>query len=78
MPRLATGGAEGNDEMEWIRIKDRLPDVKENELFLCAIWSDILNKYVIDTRTYWADAKMFSGVFEITHWMPLPKPPENK
>lgn len=62
--------------MEWILSSERLPDVKEDTLFLCAIWSTIYNQYFVDTRTFWHVSQMFSGAFQVHYWMPLPEVPE--
>lgn len=72
--------------MEWISVKDRLPS-KENELIVCLVNRNAILCFVHDatislstncvsfyypTRE-WIKDKYYS---EVTHWMPLPKPPK--
>lgn len=53
--------------MEWISVKDRMPD--ENDKVLAAIiYKDAK---VIDTLFGW----MINKEFCVTHWMPLPQFP---
>jgi hypothetical protein len=64
--------------MEWISVKDRLPDEEGNYL----VWSNGLND-----RDQWSGCyapfslfKNIRGGFvpwpdDVTHWMPLPDPP---
>jgi hypothetical protein len=59
--------------MKWISVKDRLPE-NENEYIVCGINVTTLN---------YINGEWFSDVFNtvidkklITHWMPLPEPPE--
>ena len=56
-------------EREWISVKDRLPKPNENVLVYC-------KEYGI-----YVDIHMSGGIFgysmdSVTHWMPLPEPPE--
>lgn len=63
--------------MEWISVKDKLPEFSENVLI--AIDTDYVilmgqlksNGWII----YYADGRKFSGPDIITHWQPLPEPP---
>ncbi len=52
---------------EWISVKDRLPE--ENGYVLAYSSSDDLVIIVLKSK--------FQS-FEITHWMPLPEPPEEE
>lgn len=75
--------------MQWISVKDRLPDKEENVLFFDGdmIYIGGIGSYeegyeeggkIID---FWIDFPQESIDFEwndITHWMPLPSSPVNK
>ena len=59
--------------MEWISVKDRLPE-KWEDVLICNCYSEV------DTDMIWENP---SGSFEfyfeggnVTHWMPLPEPPK--
>lgn len=57
---------------EWISVKDRLPEPKEN-----AICINRHRDMMIGTYTEWG--WMFPCYFEEpTHWMPLPQPPKGE
>jgi hypothetical protein len=65
---------------EWISVKDRLPESEDHEGY-CA------TRYLVATdgfgihlalfleHEWWADY-LSKIVIPITHWMPLPEPPE--
>ena len=63
--------------MEWISVKERLPENGERVLTL-STWAHVSDR---ELRTYGDGSKRFSpdgllpGV-DITHWMPLPEPPK--
>jgi hypothetical protein len=65
--------AELEEKQRWIPVKE-LPKVNIDQLFLCAIEIECIGLKRVDTRTYFAEAKMFSGD-GVTHYMPLPKSP---
>ena len=63
--------------MKWISVKDRLPD---REVFVLAYSKR--EEYVIMYYTgyYWegwelSDSDSIQILHDITHWMPLPEPP---
>ena len=67
---------------EWISVKDRLPDRDCKVLgFIClpsgGRWVDLLfysgmrNVFIL-----WANTGITYNHNEVTHWMPLPEPPE--
>ena len=64
--------ANGVTVQEWVSVKDRLPEPKENAVYL--------NKHgdmMIGTYTEWG--WMFPCYFEVpTHWMTLPHPPKGE
>jgi hypothetical protein len=60
-------------EQEWVSVKDRLPDVGCDVLFMCENKSYGVGAYSDTYRDF------FSGQFPVkgvTHWMPLPEPPK--
>ena len=57
---------------EWISVKDRLPEQGEEAICIAADGDMMIGKY---TEWGW----MFPCYFEdLTHWMPLPEPPEGE
>ena len=64
---------------EWISVKDRLPEEKVN----CIVH---YKHAYCDNDDYWAigfcfyDGEKFriDLLYKVTHWMPLPKPPEGE
>ncbi len=67
---------------EWISVEDRLPDnfgwflVIDNYLPNCA--NITMGFYEYEDSFAWLpiDSRNDSDSMDITHWMPLPKPPE--
>lgn len=61
--------------MEWISVKDGLPDV-ENYYLVVITYGGGNNDIKIEL---WNKNGYFDSFFEdhITHWMPLPEPPKN-
>lgn len=66
---------------EWISVKDRLPN--EEEIFL--VYNGKSNDSYIELGFWNLDKKRFEyydnedyglEMYDITHWMPLPKPPK--
>lgn len=58
---------------DWISVKDRLPDV-DGEYIVFRPPENTFGDIVI--RTFRGGE--FSGLFEVTHWMPLPPAPEEE
>ena len=57
---------------EWISVKERLPDIETWVLVHC-----VNGKITSDLRIAPFGKFMISPVYgEVTHWMPLPEPPE--
>lgn len=62
--------------MDWISVKDRLPDERRR----CLIYGEKhigIGNYV---EPFWYEDEWDRGYGcpEITHWMPLPKPPKEE
>lgn len=74
--------------MEWIKVSDRLPSIDDYEVLIwsqsgfekwtgkakfepcSALWLPEIQEFETDTKgLYW------SYLLNVTHWMPMPKPP---
>ena len=74
---------------EWISVKDRLPDNKEYDWVLAQVVEDngymhiprvmeyrqLKNDWFEETYGWLSE---HNGLFSVTHWMPLPKPPKGE
>ena len=74
---------------EWISVKDRLPDNKEHDWVLAQVVEDngymhiprvmeyrqLKNDWFEETYGWLSE---HNGVFTVTRWMPLPKPPKGE
>ena len=64
--------------MEWISVKDRLPQEKLFNGLVCLENDAVLEAHYsnLSTKGFWS---LLHGQFrednKVTHWMPLPKPP---
>ena len=74
---------------EWISVKDRLPDNKEHDWVLAQVVEDNGFMHIPRVMEYrqakndWFEETYgwlseHNGVFTVTHWMPLPEPPEGE
>ena len=66
--------------MEWISVKDRLPE-DEKEMILVTDGDTVITGFMFtleDGKVYTPGLKMGGRSMEVTHWMPLPEPPEVK
>ena len=64
--------------MEWISVKDRLPDSEYDVLSYYAPdgWAGCFNiSFLEDGVWYNNEGVSFTEQTKLTHWMPLPKPP---
>ena len=61
---------------EWISVKDRLP--KQREKVLCYFKFEPESPNVIAENTYYGSGWWLSETSRVTHWMPLPEPPEEE
>ena len=60
---------------KWISVKDRLPNGGHNVLF-CTFYGNVFEG--IKTARGWLGFR-WNAIYrdgEVTHWMPLPEPPE--
>jgi hypothetical protein len=56
--------------MEWISVKDRLPNIMQGVL----VWAHGYSSDYIEIAVY--EGNEFT-VDNVTHWMPLPEPPND-
>lgn len=63
---------------EWISVKDRLPENGKEVLF--SDGSSIMVGWYNADEEYWelTDADMIAYAQDVTHWMPLPRLPEEE
>ena len=69
--------------MNWISVEDKRPEEKQSVLVYARvrdIWDNHYNNIFTASlnENKWAYDLAFSAGVIITHWMPLPKPPEDK
>ena len=60
----------------WISVKDRLPQVKEDVLIYDSQHCNIYKAWYIGDIDVWFSNEYLPQFINITHWMPLPKTPE--
>jgi len=67
--------------MEWISVKDRLPEQGVYIVFIPDMDNeeddDISMEYYDSSETKWYDNQRCEDVYNVTHWMHLPEPPKN-
>ena len=64
---------------KWISVKDRLPDSDDGVVLAIAEYDDGWCTVLAwrSEKTGWAsDDPLFQDGMDVTHWMPLPEPPE--
>lgn len=59
---------------EWISVKDRLPEKKQRVIVRCRTVGTTVGWIL--WREWLTD--LGKGCSEVTHWMPLPEPPEDR
>lgn len=68
---------------QWISVKDRLPEDKDDYVYIVTMHSHYKNKPFVEPLKYiygqWCnmhDEELLDGEYEVTHWTPLPSPPK--
>lgn len=66
--------------LEWISVGDRMPEPGVWVLvccgtFVCEAYCDINGCFHRSPQEYWPDEE---ALYPLTHWMPLPEPPEEE
>ena len=70
--------------MKWISVEDRLPDI--GVPVWCYCFEDYEQRGYYEKTTEYSDGPAhlfkndydYNGYLSVTHWMPLPEPPEDK
>jgi len=69
---------------EWISVEDRLPEVV-TFVIVCAFNNEIRSAWLsegeFDERVWYTSEDYKSGYYkldDVSHWMPLPEPPEDR
>lgn len=60
----------------WISVKDRLPAKHERVLIYDSVCHNIYMAWRDDDLDVWFSEEYLPDFVYVTHWMPLPKPPE--
>ena len=72
---------EGYRKQEWISVEDRMPTIpKHKEDITILGYNGEIHDYIIDSKNRWwgYDGWNTPNGWGITHWMPLPQPPDMK
>lgn len=67
--------------MEWISVKDKMPTYGEYLVYIKdkrADTSAIVVALYLEDADKWKLSQAFPILGDITHWMPLPAPPESR
>lgn len=59
------------EKKDWISVKDRMPDKKAHYLTIRANGLLMIETWYTETSKY-----LWLSCYLVTHWMPLPEPPE--
>ena len=61
---------------EWISVKDSLPQATEYVLIYDSHYRNIYKAWYVGDIDVWFSNEYLPQFINITHWMPLPKPPK--
>lgn len=72
-----TFATDNNDGSKWISAAERLPDNEDEDVLILLRWGTIDFGFVRNGKWRNSDFDRFDRG-EVTHWMPLPTPPEGE
>lgn len=76
-PYLIANGVTIRERGEWISVTDRLPEKNRYAVLIALRWEETdIGWYDKDDKCWQSDFVNSYEDGEITHWMPLPEPPE--
>ena len=61
--------------MKWISVKDRLPENDDTVLTYTSLGYSF--NHFLNITDNGKKKNIWNGCAKVTHWMPLPEPPEN-
>jgi len=68
--------------MEWISVKDRLPETEGHYLVyskdVLELESEDVSPMIVDSFNIYEEEKWFSEYEDADYWMPIPKPPKKQ
>ena len=70
--------AHGVTVQEWISVKDRLPDSGKYVLAYCSDGLYGEGHYRAYENKWYLSKITYKSIPDVTHWMPLPKPPKGE
>ena len=68
--------ANGITVHEWVSVNDRLPQATEYVLIYDSHYRNIYKAWYVGDIDVWFSNEYLPQFINITHWMPLPKPPK--
>lgn len=74
--RFAEGAAWADEHPHWISVEDELPPKKTDEVSDKVLVYDAKTNRVYTSWYFHSIERWVNGWDNITHWMPLPTPPE--
>jgi len=78
---MALAHLEACEQEPWFKCSERLPDRDTEVLVFCGWIMSAIYQPAVKRRgndVWYAEQAGINPVFHVTHWMPLPKPPEAK
>jgi hypothetical protein len=60
---------------KWVSVDERLPEIWKTVL-VCDVREDYVDAWEYNGKDLWRGDGIFYGTEDITHWMPIPKPPK--